>query len=136
MLGRLASYLIQRAAGSAVDSIERQVVWGGISGVLLIAALVFALVFIFMLLEQSIGAQYASLIIAGGCAVVGVIALQMPAIIAWAEKRESDRESEAEQFVEAVDEEAHAAVDYLGPLQLAASAFMLGYSAAHRIKSR
>lgn len=136
MFGRLASYIVQRVASHAVDSIERQVVWGGVSGVLLLAALVFALAFIFMLLAQSIGAQYASLLIAGGCAVVGVIALQMPTIIDWAEKREVGQESETEQLVEAVEEEAHAAVDYLGPLQLAASAFMLGYSAAHRIKSR
>jgi predicted membrane-bound spermidine synthase len=136
MLGRVGAYVVGRVAGRAADAVERQVVWGGLGGVLLLAALVFGLLFLFIWLQAEFGPQSAALIVAAICAVGGLIFMQIPSFLDSLERSQEENKDSVEEVVETVDEEAKAAVDYLGPLQVTASAFMLGYAAARQFKKR
>lgn len=136
MFGKLIAFAARRVTARAVDTIERQVVWGLIGGALLAAAGVFLLVFLYWLISQQLGPLAAAVILAAVCAVAGFIAFRMPAAIEEMQHDEHEDQSTPEQIAETVDEEAHAAVDYMGPLQVVASAFLLGMSAARTVRSR
>jgi hypothetical protein len=136
MLGRVGAYVMRRVAGRAVDAVERRVVWTGLGGVLLLAALVFGLASLFVWLQDELGSQSAALIVAAACAVSGLVLFQIPSLLDSLDRIPGENRDPVEEVVETVDEEAKAAVDYLGPLQVAASAFMLGYAAARQIKEK
>lgn len=138
MLGRLVAFVAGRFASRAIDAVERRVVWSAIGGLLFAAACVFGLMFAFWVLQSEIGAQKAAGILAAGCLVLAIIGFWMPSILNWAERQAESTEDEstttAEEAGEAVDEAAHAAVDYLGSLQVVASAFMVGLSAGRSMR--
>lgn len=137
MLGRLIAFIASRFASRAIDAVERRLVWSAIGGLLFAAACVFGLMFAFWVLQSEIGAQKAAGILAAGCLVLAIIGFWMPSILNWAERQAESTEDEsttAEEASEAVDEAAHAAVDYLGSLQVVASAFMVGLSAGRSMR--
>jgi hypothetical protein len=136
MFGSVGEYVVRRVTGHAVNAVERQVVWGGLGGVLLVSALVFGLVSLFIWLQAEFGAQPAALIVAAICTVSGLLVFQVPSLLDRLERVHDEDKDPLENVVDTVDEETKAAVDYLGPLQVAASAFMLGYAAARQLKAR
>lgn len=136
MLGRMGAYILTRAAGKAVDTVERHVIWGGIGGLLLTAAFVFLMTASFVWLQNEIGRQAAALALAGACVVLGLISFKIPALMEWSQRQTAQHQSPVEEVKEAVEEEAQAAVDVLGPMRVAASAFLLGFGAARQLKTR
>ena len=135
MLGSALTYTASRLASRAVDSVERKIVWSGISAILMIAALVFVLTATFLYLQTQFGTLNASLLLAGTCCALGVVFFWMPSILDNIEKY-ADDETTAEKLGDAIDQEAEEAVDTFGALQVGVSAFMLGLNAARSIKKR
>jgi hypothetical protein len=136
MLGKLVAFAAERVAGRAVDAMERRLVWGGLGAVLSLAALVFLLVAGFVFLQREIGTLPTATALAAICAILGLIGFAMPSFLGWLEQQAEREKDPVTQIADEVDKEAHAAVDYLGPLQVAVSAFMLGLSAARGIRGK
>jgi cobalamin biosynthesis protein CobD/CbiB len=136
VFGKLIAFATRRVTARAVDAIERQVVWTLVGGALLSAAGVFLMISLFWLISSELGPLAAAVILAGVCAVSGLIAFRVPGTIEEIEHHHEDDEPTTEKIAETVDEEAHAAVDYMGPLQVVASAFLLGVTAARTVRAR
>ena len=129
MIGKLISYAFGRAASRTVDSLERRLIWSAIGGFMMSAGAVFGLILAYIFLESEFGARTAVASLAGGCIVVGAIGFWMPTLLEWLRRPTRTSTASSTEIAEAVDEEAHAAVDTLGPIQVIASAFMMGLSA-------
>lgn len=140
MLGNLLTFGAARLAGRAVDSMERRIVWGGLSGFLMLAALTFGLIAGFIYLQSHYGTMQAALALMLACAVAGLLVSFVPAIITKLENRAranaQANTTAAERLSETVDEQAHEAVDFLGPMQVAISAFMLGLNAGRGVRRK
>jgi predicted membrane-bound spermidine synthase len=136
MFGNLVAFAAQRVAGRAVDAMERRLVWGGFGAVLSLAALVFLLVAGFVYLQREFGTLSTAAIMAGSCALLGLLGFSMPSVLNWLERQAERDKDPVSRIADEVDEEAHAAVDYLGPIQVAVSAFMLGLSAARGLRGK
>ena len=134
MIGKLVAFAFSRVAHRTFDTIERRVVWSTIGALLAVATLVFALTFAFWLLQAQLGGVAAAAILAGACAILAGLAFAMPTVIDRIEERAEDDKSAVESMAETVDEEANAAVDYLGPLQVVISAFMLGLTSGRQLR--
>lgn len=136
MLGQLFTYAASRAAGDAVDSVARRVLWGSVAVLLLLTAFVFLVLVVFWLLQSEYGAVEAATAIAVACAIAAAIAFSIPAIIEWARAPDDADQSAVAQTVDAVQDEARAAVDYFGAFQVVASAFVFGMGAARQLRRR
>lgn len=131
MLTNLVGYLGTRVAKRTVDNIERKVVWGATGAVLCTLALVFLMMAAYLYLSPWLGPVWSAVLLALICAIFGVAAFFAPSILTWLERQAHGEENGT---MNAVDEEAHAAVDYFGPLQVGLSAFMLGLSAGRSVR--
>lgn len=120
----------QLLTGDVVESVERRLIWTALAAVLLVAGLVFVLTAAYVGLSSSIGSVYAALILAFACVAAGILGLYMPTVVEEVEDVMEEDQSVAEQ----VDEKAHEAVDLMGPLQVATSAFMLGMTAGRKVR--
>jgi uncharacterized membrane protein YedE/YeeE len=138
MLGNIVLYLANRAASGAAGSVSRWASWGAAAALFLASALVFALVALYWWLETQYGPIRAAGIVASGAAMAGVICLSAPAIMDAMERRAMAREREkvgpVGVTVEAVNKETEAAIDYFGPLQVLASAFLVGLSTGRKLR--
>jgi hypothetical protein len=134
MLGDAVLYAASRATHTALENVSRRLTWAAIAAVFLLAALVLAIMALYIVLEPRFGSLHTVGIIAGGCAVVGIISLTMPWLIDRAEARKRDQGSPMSNAVAAVDNEAKGAVDYFGALQVVGTAFLFGLGAARRLR--
>lgn len=131
MITNVVGYLGTRVAKRAVDSLERKIVWGATGAVLCTVALVFLMMAAYLYLSPWLGPVWSAGLLALVSAVLGVTAFFAPSILSWLETQAHPEENRA---MGAIDEEAHAAVDYFGPLQVGLSAFMLGLNAGRSVR--
>lgn len=137
MIGKALTYAASRLASRAVDSVERKIVWGGLSGIFMVAALIFGLTAVFIYLQSHYGTMQSAIALTVGCAALALVVSWMPSILNRVEDyADADGDTPAEELADAVEEDAQRAVDLFGPLQVAASAFMLGLNAARSLKGR
>lgn len=136
MIGQAVLYAANRATHSAIESMTRRITWTAIAAVFFICALVFALIAAYWYAVPQLGPIYASGLVAGGCALIGIVCVSVPAIVDWFKKLAERRRSTMGTAVATVDEEAKEAVDYFGAMQVVATAFLFGISAARRLKQR
>jgi len=138
MFGKLLSLAASRLAASTIDTVERKIVWSAIGGIFFVAGLIFILMFSYFILAAYIGSLRAAGVLALACVVVGIVGFWMPPLLNWIERQASDADekSSVAEFAETVDEEAHNAVDVLGPVQVVASAFMAGLTAGRSVRGQ
>jgi hypothetical protein len=134
MLGDAVLYAASRATHTALENVSRRLTWAAIAAVFLLAAFVLAIMALYIVLEPRFGSLHTVGIIAGGCAVVGIISMGMPWFIDRAEARKRNQGSPMANAVTAVDNEAKGAVDYFGALQVVGTAFLFGLGAARRLR--
>lgn len=137
MFTSFGAFVAQRLAVGAVDALERRLIWSGIGAVLMLAAMIFGLVAAYILLARQMDPFAAAGILAIACATLGALGFYMPKVIDAAEEalEEDQQKDPVTAIAETVEEEVEAAADYFGPVQVAVSGFMLGYSAARQLKS-
>ncbi len=138
MLGNVALYLANRAASGAVGSVSRWASWGAAAAIFLASSVVFGLVALYWWLETQYGPIASAGIVAAGAALAGFICLSAPAVMDATERAAAARAREkvgpVSATVEAVNKETEAAVDYFGPLQVVASAFLVGLSTGRKLR--
>ena len=135
MIGDLVLYAANRATSGAVEGVARKASWGGFAIFMLLAGTVFGLFVGFWILEARYGAPMAGGIIAATCFAIGLVCLVMPKLLDWSERKPATSATPSAQTVASVQEEVAEAVDYFGPIRVLATAFMLGFGIAKRIKS-
>ena len=140
MLGNLALFFANRAAGGAVGSIARWASWGAVAAFMGTCAFVFALLALFWSIEPMYGAINSAALIAGGLFLITLFCIGTPSLLDFMERRAADKAARQAgpiaSSVQAVSTETAAAVDYFGPLQVVASAFLVGMRTAHQFKGR
>jgi hypothetical protein len=134
MIGDAVLYAASRATHSAFENVSRRLTWAAIGAVFMIAALVLALYAAFLAIEPRFGPLQAAGIVAGGCALAGILAMSVPWLIDKTESRRRAGASPMQTAVTAVDDEAKQAVDYFGALQVVGTAFLFGLGAARRLR--
>lgn len=134
MIGNAVLYAASRATHNAIENVSRRLTWAAIAGVFLLAALVLAVVAVYLALEPEFGPLRSAGMLAGGCALIGILSLSMPWIIERVEARSRDQGSPTANAVAAVDQEAKEVVDYFGAMQVVATAFLFGLGAARRLR--
>ena len=140
MLGNVALFFANRAAGGAVGTFTRWASWGAVAALFCTCAFVFALVALFWSIEPLYGAINAAALIAAGLFVLGLFCIATPSLLDLMERRAVERAARQTgpiaTTVQAVNAETAAAVDYFGPLQVVASAFLVGMRTAHQFRGR
>ena len=140
MLGNIALYLANRAAGGAVGSLTRWASWGAVAALLGTSAFVFALIALFWFIAPLYGGINAAALIAAGLFLLALACIATPTILdileQQAAKRAAAQNGPIVTTVQAVSQETAAAVDYFGPLQVVASAFIVGMRTAHQFRGR
>ena len=130
MLGNVALYIANRAASGAVGSVARWASWGAVAVFFAAIALIFAVCALFWGLQPRLGAVQAASLVAAGCFAVALALIAIPAIQDAMDRRaeavEREKAGALAATVTAVNKETEAAVDYFGPLQVVASAFLVG----------
>lgn len=130
MLGNAALFFANRAAGGAVDQVARWASWMAVATLLCVCAFVFALTAVFWTLEPMYGAINSAALIAAVLFGLGLCCLAGPSVLDALNRRAAERAAAkagpVATTVEAVNQETAAAVDYFGPLQVVASAFLVG----------
>ena len=138
MLGNFALYLANRAASGAVGGVARWASWGAAAALFTVIALVFAVCAVFWGLTPRFGAVQAASLIAGGSFAIALLMISIPAMLDAMDKRAATLEREkagvVAATVTAVNKETEAAVDYFGPLQVVASAFLVGMRTAQQLQ--
>lgn len=134
MIGDAVLYAASRATHSAIENVSRRVTWTAIAAAFLLIALVLAIIAAYLFAEPRLGAKQAILLLAAGCAMAGIVSLSVPWMIEKAEERRRAHASPVANAIATVDEEAKEAVDYFGALQVVATAFLFGLSAARRLR--
>jgi hypothetical protein len=134
MIGDAVLYATSRATHSALENVSRRVTWTAIAAVFLLAAMVLAIIAAYIVAEPKFGTLRAIGMLAGACALVGVIALSVPWMVDKAEQRARRKPSTVSSAVAAVDQEAKQAVDYFGAMQVVGTAFLFGLGAARRLR--
>ena len=135
MIGDLFLYAANRATSGAVEGVARKASWGGFAIFMLLSGTVFGLFVCFWMLEAMYGAPMAGGIIAAACFAVGLVCLMMPKLLDWSERKSTPVATPSAQTVASVQAEVGEAVDYFGPIRVLATAFMLGFGIAKRIKN-
>jgi len=138
MLGNVALYIANRAAGGAVGSVGRWAAWGAAAAFFAALALVFAMLAAFWALEPRLGAISAAATVAGVCLLFALLLVLIPAIQdaleRQAEEQARNKAGPITATVEAAETETKAAVDYFGPLQIVASAFLIGMRTGRQLR--
>ena len=139
MLGNVALYLANRATGGAVGGVARWAAWGAFAAFFAALALVFGVVAAFCALEPRFGAVVAAAIVAAGCFAAALLLLLIPFIQDVLERRRAEAvkatDGPVATAVSSVKSETQAAVDYFGPLQIVASAFLVGMRTGRQLKA-
>ena len=138
MPSNIALFFANRAASGAVDSISRWASWGAVGALFCIFASVFGTIALYLTIEPIYGPIASAGLIAAGSLVLGLACLAAPSLLDLFERQAAERKS-AEvgpiaSTVKAANEETAAAVDYFGPLQVVASAFLVGMRTAQQIR--
>jgi hypothetical protein len=139
MIGNLIAFAVSRVATRTVNSLERKIIWSVIGGLFVAAALTFTLLSAFWGLQAYIGSLRAAGVLALASVLFGVIGFRMPLLLNWLGRQARSAEvaeSSVSEIAETIDEEAQAAVDVLGPVQVVASAFMVGVSAGRSMRKQ
>jgi hypothetical protein len=138
MIGDAVLYAASRATHTALENVSRKLTWLAIAALFLIAAFVLAVISLYLVLEPRFGALQSVGIIAGGCALLGLVSLLLPWISdrMEARRRERQRTSPVASTVATVNQEAKEAVDYFGAMQVVGTAFLFGLGAARRLRAR
>jgi hypothetical protein len=130
MLANAALFFANRAASGAVDQVARWATWMAVASLLCITAFVFGLTALFWMLEPTYGAINSAAVMAAVLFVLGLCCIAAPTLIDALHRRAAERAAAkagpVATTVEAVQQETAAAVDYFGPLQVIASAFLVG----------
>lgn len=138
MIGRLALFVANRATGGAIEGLTRRAVWGVVGLAFCVAASIFGLMTLYWALENEFGSINAAGVIAAGSLAIGLICLAAPAILEWSERKAAANANSGTNAlassVEAVHQESVAAVDYFGPLQVVASAFLVGMRTGQQLR--
>ncbi len=134
MIGDAVLYAASRATHSAIENVSRRLTWTAIAAAFFLAAFVLGILAVYLVLQPEFGALQSIGMIAGACALVGLIALSMPWMLDRAEARRKDQGSPVANAVAAVDQEAKDAVDYFGAMQVVGTAFLFGLGAARRLR--
>ncbi|MFA5899767.1 MAG: hypothetical protein WC829_11730 [Hyphomicrobium sp.] len=135
MIGDAVLYAASRATHTAIENVSRRLAWLAIGAAFFLAALVLAVIALYVVLEPRVGSLHAIMSIAGGCVLLGILGFIMPWLIERTEARQRDKGSPVATAAAAVDSEAHGAVDYFGALQVVGTAFLFGLGAARRLRS-
>lgn len=139
MLSNIALFFANRAATGAVGSITRWASWGAVAALFCICASVFATIALYLTIAPIYGPTNAAALIAAGSLVLGLACLAAPPLLDLLERRAAERASAQSNpiatTVKAANEETAAAVDYFGPLQVVASAFLVGVRTAQQLRS-
>ncbi len=135
MIGELVLYAANRATNGAVEGVARKASWGGVAVFLMLAGTIFGLFVGFWILEAQYGSPVAGGILAAACFAVGLVCLMMPKLLDWSERKPTTSTTPSAQTAAAVQDEVAEAVDYFGPIRVLATAFMLGFGIAKRIRS-
>ncbi len=136
MIGDAVLYAVSRAMHNAIDNVSRRATWTGIALAFFAGGFVFALMLAFWYAAPRIGTLHAAAAITIVCFGIGAIALAVPSVVEWMEKRGNKDESAIATTLAVAQEEAHEAVDYFGPTRLIGAAFLFGLGAARRLKSK
>jgi hypothetical protein len=138
MLGSIAMYVANRAAGGAVGSVTRWATWGAIASVFALIGLAFASVAAYAILEPRFGPAISAGLIAAAAMLLAGASVLAPTVLDAAERRRAARvaakEGPVAATVDAVAEETSAAVDYFGPLQVVSAAFLVGLRAGRSVR--
>ena len=136
MLSNFALFFANRAASGAVGSISRWATWSAVGAVFCICAIIFLTFALYLTIAPDYGPIAAASMIAGGSIVIGIACLSAPSVLDYSERRSAERaRAKAGPIIstaKAVNEETAAAVDYFGPLQVVASAFIVGMRTAQQ----
>ena len=138
MLGKVALYLANRATSGAVGSAARWASWGAVAAFFAIVALIFAICAVFWGLQPRFSASQAAALVAAGCLVLALLMIGIPLaqdeMERQAEAAEKEKAGALATTVTAVNKETEAAVDYFGPLQVVASAFLVGMRTGRQVR--
>lgn len=138
MLGNVALYIANRAASGAVGSVTRWASWGAAAALFAAIAVVFVVCAVFWGLVPRFGAVQAAGLVAGSCFALALLMISIPAILDAMERQVANRERQkagaVATAVTVVNKETEAAVDYFGPLQVVASAFLVGMRTAQQLR--
>lgn len=138
MLGKLALYAANRAAGGAVESMTRWASWGAVAALFGLCAFVFAVIALYTKISLLYGDINAATMIAGGALVVALLCVAAPQLLDYLERKDAERARAKEgvitSTVNAASQETAAAVDYFGPLQVVVSAFLVGMRTGHQVR--
>ena len=130
MVGNIAMYFANRATQGAVGSLTRWASWGVAAGFFGVVAGVFAAISLYQALVPVYGSVTAAGAIAGGSLLLALVTFAVPAFLDFVERRAAARAraqvGPIATTIETVSTETAAAVDYFGPLQVVASAFLVG----------
>lgn len=133
MLSSLARFAADRAIHGMTDSLVRRAMWSGAAALFLIFGLVFLAILSFLLLEPLVGPLWAATAIAAACFLLAALCLLAPSLIEKAEAQSKQAPETLSDAVSAVQEEAREVVDYMGPMRLIGSAFMVGLGVGRRV---
>lgn len=140
MLGNVALFFANRAAGGAVGSITRWASWGAVAALFCTCAFVFAMIALFWIMAPLYGPISAAGLIAGGLLALGLACIAAPSLLDMMDRqaaaRAASRTNPVAATVQAAKVETAAAVDYFGPLQVVASAFLVGMRTAQQFRGR
>jgi hypothetical protein len=134
MISDAATYVAGRITEAAAERLAPTIAWGAALVALALGAIAFALVAINAYLAPMYGQLQAAAMIASGCVAAAALLVIGRSVYRKISRHLSTRETSSEQAFEALDEEAHEAVDYFGSAKVIATAFMFGFSAARRVK--
>lgn len=137
MLGALVRGAANRAVHGMTDSIVRRATWGGAAAVFGLIGLIAAVIVAFWWLERHYSREIAGLFVVVGSFLLAAIAAFMPSMIERMEAHSNPTPAEgASEVVSAVVEETKEALDYVGPMRLIGSAFMVGLGMGRRVRRK
>ncbi len=137
MLGALTRYAASRAVHGVTEGIVRRATWGGAAAVFGLIGLFAAVIVVFWWLERHYSREVAGLFVVVGSFILAAIAASMPALIERIQAKTMQTPSEAaSEVASAVVEDTREALDYVGPLRLVGSAFMVGLGMGRRVAKK
>lgn len=136
MLSEAASYVTDRVTETAVERLWPKLALGAAIVTCLLSAIAFALVALYALLGPVLGRAEAAAVIGAGCLVLALVLVLGGWAYSRARRSHQSHDGDGHATLAAVEEEAREVIDYFGTARVLATAFMFGFSAARRVKSR